>query len=217
MLNIKPVGKPSKPLRDENEIDLVAESIRGCKACELHQTRRNAVPGDGPPSWIMFVGEAPGSNEDSTGKPFVGSAGKFLGELLSVAGLAREDVFITNVLKCRPPSNRNPRTAEVSACIGHLNRQMEVIRPRLVCVLGSIALRYLLGKGSITQARGTPVLRNGILYFPTLHPAATLYDRSKKEVLIKDFESLGLLVKNGPEGLLSNLARLQGLRSLDSF
>lgn len=201
----------------EKEIDLISDSIRECKACELHLTRINAVPGDGPPSWIMLVGEAPGSTEDAQGRPFVGSAGQFLGELLSVAGLTREDVFITNVIKCRPPSNRNPKTGEVSACIGHLNRQMEAIRPRLVCILGSIALRYLLGKGSITQARGTPVLRNGVVYFPTLHPAASLYDRNKKDLLIEDFENLGFLVENGPEGLLSNLARSRGLRSLDSF
>ena len=200
-----------------DELDLIAETIRECRACELGSTRKNAVPGDGPASWILLVGEAPGSTEDSMGRPFVGSAGRFLDELLSVAGLSREDVFVTNVLKCRPPSNRTPRSGEISACMGHLKRQMETISPSLVCILGSVALRSILGMGSITQARGRPVLQNGIIYYPTLHPAASLYDRSNRDVIIGDFEKIGLLAKDGPEGLLSNFARLQGLRSLDSF
>jgi DNA polymerase len=155
--------------------------------------------------------------EDSSGRPFVGSAGRFLDELLSTAGLSRSDVFITNILKCRPPSNRNPRSGEISACIVHLERQMRVLKPGLVCILGSVALKSILGMGSITQARGKPIMKNGVIYFPTLHPAASLYDRSKTDLLIDDFKKIGILARDGPEHLLSNFAKLQGIRSLDSF
>lgn len=155
--------------------------------------------------------------EDSSGRPFVGSAGRLLDDLLSNAGLSRSDVFITNILKCRPPSNRNPRSGEISACTVFLKRQLEVIKPGLVCILGSVALKTILGMGSITQTRGKPILKNDVIYFPTLHPAASLYDRSKADLLIDDFKKIGILARDGPEHLLSNFAKLQGLISLDNF
>lgn len=210
----------SVPLNKEQEssrLAQISESILRCGGCQLSLSRKNAVPGEGPPSWIMFVGEAPGSQEDREGRPFVGSAGRSLDDLLSIAGIRRESVFITNVVKCRPPSNRMPKTNEISACRTHLKAQLDVIRPRLVCTLGGVALRSILGMGSVMQARGKPVLRNGILYLPMIHPAASLYDPKLKDVLGKDFELLGRLVEAGPDNLESQLANLRGIKTLDSF
>lgn len=165
----------------------------------------------------MFVGEAPGSHEDQEGRPFVGPAGRFLDELLSSAGIRRNSVFITNVLKCRPPYNRMPTAEEMSSCRPYLDAQLAAIRPRLVCTLGAVALKALLGSGSVTRSRGKPITRSGLVYFPTLHPAASLYDPKIKDVLHEDFRFLGQLVQRGPDDLEAYLARASGLKTLDSF
>lgn len=200
------------------QLSEVSESITSCKSCHLCRTRKHAVPGEGAASsWIMFVGEAPGGQEDLEGRPFVGSAGRFLDELLQVAGLRREEVFITNVVKCRPPSNRAPRKEEVQACRPHLEAQLRIIRPRLVCTMGAVALKSMLGIGSVTRARGKPILRNDVVYFPTLHPAASLYDPKLKDTLREDFDLLGRLVEEGPDDLEGRFAALSGLRTLDFF
>lgn len=195
----------------------ISRSIANCRDCHLSATRKNAVPGEGSPSWIFFVGEAPGFREDQEGRPFVGPAGLFLDELLSTAGIRRDSVFITNVLKCRPPHNRMPSAEEISSCRPHLDAQLAAVEPRLICTLGAVALRSLLGPGSITRLRGKPTIRNGRVYFPTLHPAASLYDPKLKDVLREDFRSLGQLVQRGPDDLEPYLARSRGLRTLDSF
>ena len=201
----------------QRQLEEIAAQISSCQRCPLWRTRKNPVPGEGPASWVVFIGEAPGAREDELGRPFVGSAGKFLDELLSVAGLERGQVFITNVVKCRPPSNRVPRSAELSACYPFLQRQLSAISPRLVCTLGGVALRSVLGLSGINRYRGRPQMRGSTVYFPTLHPAASLYDRKLREILVADFERLGELVQAGPDGLASKMASLNGLLTLDSF
>ena len=145
----------------------------------------------------MIVGEAPGKNEDLQGKPFVGAAGKFLDELLEVAGLKREDVFIANVLKCRPPSNRNPKPEEIEACATFLRQQTQTISPDVIVTLGNFATQFILRTGvGITHLRGTVQRAGRFLVLPVFHPAAAIYDRSKRDVLLSDFERVGSLVRD---------------------
>ncbi len=203
---------------EARSLDSIGQDILNCEECPLHSTRNRAVPGEGPSSaWIMLVGEAPGAREDREGRPFVGSAGKFLDRLLEAAELDRDSVFVTNVVKCRPPSNRDPRKGEISVCLKHLEAQMDFLRPRLVCILGRVALNSLLGKKTIGKWRGKPQIRKGVVYFPTIHPAACLYDPSKREVLMEDFHFMGRLAKGGPEELESRIAAEKGMKTIDSF
>jgi DNA polymerase len=150
-----------------------------------------------PESRVLFIGEAPGQAEDLKGKPFVGAAGKFLDTLLSETGLLRSDVFITNVVKCRPPRNREPKPHEIETCTPYLNRQMNVIKPRFIVTLGTHSTAYILSKAglsfqSITQARGrvyeASILGMKLAVFPTFHPAAALYSARYKEQLEEDFK-----------------------------
>ncbi len=201
----------------DERLAIIARQIGRCQRCPLHKSRANTVPGEGPATWIMFLGEAPGAQEDLQGRPFVGSAGKFLDELLTEAGLARESVFVTNVIKCRPPSNRIPRAAEIAACRPHLEAQIAALRPRLICMMGAIAMRNAIGGGSIKQLRGRPQVKRGVVYFPVLHPAASLYNPELKDVLRSDFRTLGRIIKDGPEGLLDNLGAATGHRTLDDY
>jgi len=200
-----------------SSLERIAESIRGCRGCPLFHTRTKPVPGEGSPSWIMFIGEAPGREEDREGRPFVGSAGRFLDELLATAGLERGSIFITNVVKCRPPSNRMPTVREIDACKEHLQNQIGVIGPRLIVTLGGVALKSVLGLTGIKSLRGRPILREGIVYLPLLHPAASLYDPKLKEVLMEDFRLLGSLIEAGPEGVKSRMGPARGLKTLDRF
>jgi uracil-DNA glycosylase len=174
------------------ELAIVNSQIRSCLKCELHKSRKNAVPGDGPiDAKIMFVGEGPGQNEDEQGKPFVGAAGKLLTELLESIGLSRSDVFITNIVKCRPPSNRAPRKSEIEACNPYLLSQIQLIKPRIVCALGTPAITTLLGEEySATKVHGKPTSKGNITILPMYHPAAALYDASLKEILQSDFRIL---------------------------
>ena len=155
------------------EIEKVRARIVDCRLCKLYKTRVNAVPGEGNcNAKIMLVGEAPGKKEDQLGKPFVGMAGKILDQVLDKAGIDRSKIFITNVVKCRPPGNRIPDEEEITACItNHLQRQISIIHPRVICVLGRTALESLLGMKSILANRGKTVFRNNIKYFLTIHPA----------------------------------------------
>ena len=150
------------------------------------------MPGEGnPTATIMFVGEAPGRKEDELGKPFVGSAGKILNEVLVKAGIDKSEIFITNVVKCRPPDNRVPQLDETTTCIAnYLQRQIQIIRPRVICIMGSTALESLLGMKSILIHRGKTVYRNNIKYFLTIHPAATIYNRKLRSYLEKDMTIL---------------------------
>lgn len=183
---------PVRPLAE------IREEVSTCKACSLCEGRTNVVFGEGNPhARVMIIGEAPGKNEDLQGKPFVGAAGKFLDELLEVAGLKREDVFIANVLKCRPPSNRNPKSEEIEACATFLRQQTQTISPDVIVTLGNFATQFILRTGvGITHLRGTVQRAGRFLVLPVFHPAAAIYDRSKRDVLLSDFERVGSLVRD---------------------
>ncbi|HEY4026193.1 MAG TPA: uracil-DNA glycosylase [Candidatus Dormibacteraeota bacterium] len=164
--------------------------IRACTLCGLHATRTQAVPGTGPmPSEIMIVGEAPGFNEDVQGHPFVGAAGKLLDTLLGQIGLSRQNVFITNVLKCRPPQNRDPMPHEAEACLPYLRQQFALVRPKAVLILGRHALeRMLPGVGSISRVHGQIFMRSGVAFMPCYHPAAALHNGNLLSDLQRDFD-----------------------------
>ena len=170
--------------------------VRACPKCRLAETRTLAVPGEGSSTArIMFVGEGPGENEDKTGRPFIGAAGQFLNSLLQKAGIAREDVFITNVVKCRPPGNRDPLSDEIEACNDYLMAQIAIIEPKLICPLGSPALKTLLGAHlKITQARCKVFRKNGILFIPLFHPAAALHRKELVNTLQSDILVLKELI-----------------------
>jgi DNA polymerase len=169
-------------------LDALHEQIRACVACPLSRTRIQAVPGDGPvTARIMAVGEAPGETEDRVGKPFVGSAGQLLTKLLESVGLQRSDLYITNVLKCRPPGNRDPLPEEVEACAHFLDAQVELIRPDVILLLGRHALQRILpGAPGISRSHGTRIRDRGRLYVPLYHPAAALYNGSLLATLQDD-------------------------------
>lgn len=184
--------KAPLPESPAERLSILEDYVRSCRRCSLHATRTNAVPGTGPVSAeVMIVGEAPGFNEDMQGKPFVGAAGKLLDTLLGQIGLDRESVYITNVLKCRPPQNRDPMPNEVEACSVFLQRQLEWIRPRVVLVLGRHALERLLpGHGPISRVHGTFVERGEVAYVPLYHPAAALHNGSLVTDLQRDFDKV---------------------------
>lgn len=174
-----------------DSLEKVAEEVTGCPMCKLARTRKNAVPGEGQlAAKVMFVGEAPGRSEDEKGRPFVGAAGRILDEMLEKASIPRSQVFITNVVKCRPPNNRVPEDDEVVACRPYLDRQVAVIRPRIICVLGRTAYSSLLGGASITANRGKIIEKGGQKYFLTIHPAAAIYNRSMLGLLEADLKKL---------------------------
>ena len=173
-------------------LETLHAEIRACVKCSLHATRTQAVPGVGPcPADIMIVGEAPGFNEDRQGEPFVGAAGKLLDTLLGRIGLGRSDVYITNVLKCRPPQNRDPMPNEVESCSPYLARQLSLIKPKVVLILGRHALERLLpGQGSISRIHGSLVRRGDVAYVPLYHPAAALHNGALVADLERDFDSV---------------------------
>ena len=183
------------------ELNQLHDTIRSCKNCGLHATRTQAVPGTGPcPADVMIVGEAPGFNEDRQGEPFVGAAGKLLDTLLARISLSRSQVFITNVLKCRPPMNRDPMPNEAEACSPYLARQLELIKPKVVLILGRHALERLMpGQGSISRVHGSLIKRGDVAYVPLYHPAAALHNGSLVADLEHDFD----LVKQYLDKLLA--------------
>ena len=178
------------------ELEAFARQVAGCTSCRLAQGRTQVVFGVGNPAAdLMFVGEAPGFHEDKQGYPFVGQAGKLLDKLLAGIGLERGDVYVANVLKCRPPGNRDPAPDEIQACEGHLFRKIELIRPRVVATLGNFATKLLAGKPTgITRVHGTEqeVTLGGsrVLLYPLYHPAAALYTPAMLNVLEQDFARL---------------------------
>jgi DNA polymerase len=177
-------------------LELIAQldhEVRECMKCDLCTARKNAVPGDGNvKAKVMFVGEAPGQEEDLQGKPFVGAAGKLLTQLLNLAELKREDVYITNIVKCRPPENRPPRANEISACSSYLERQIKLINPRLLCPMGNVALKVFLGKDvSISRIHGQVISTSeGHVIYPLYHPAAALYTARLKGTLEEDIRRM---------------------------
>lgn len=180
-----------------SELQLIHSQVLECTKCELHRSRTHAVPGDGPiDAKIMFVGEGPGQNEDEQGRPFVGAAGKYLTELLESIGLNRSDVFITNIVKCRPPNNRAPRKSEIEACNPYLQSQMRLIKPRVICALGTPAIATLMGdEYSAGKSHGRPATKGEVTILPMYHPAAALYDPSLKATISHDFQILKQLLE----------------------
>lgn len=168
------------------------EEIKDCRKCRLCESRTNVVFGEGnPEAGIMFVGEAPGENEDLQNRPFVGAAGKILTDLLGRIGLKREDVYIANVVKCRPPENRNPQPDEIEACKPFLWKQIDLIHPRVICTLGNFAAQTLLEKKvAITKVRGQYFQVRNFFVYPMLHPAAVLHQGRLRPALEEDFQKL---------------------------
>ena len=177
-------------LVDAEALAALHDRINVCTSCRLHETRTRAVPGDGPvTARIMAVGEAPGENEDRTGRPFVGAAGQLLTRLLQSIGLDRQDIYICNVLKCRPPGNRDPEPDEVSSCAHFLDEQVALIRPDVILLLGRHAVgRLLPGMPGISRIYGQRVRRGDRLYVPLFHPAAALYNASLLRTLEEDMQ-----------------------------
>jgi uracil-DNA glycosylase len=177
------------------DLSLIAygDQVAGCERCALAKTRTQVVFGSGSPTAdLMFVGEAPGFHEDKQGVPFVGAAGKLLSKLLEGIGLSRDEVYIANVLKCRPPGNRDPQPEEIEACESHLFRQIELIQPKLVATLGNFATKLLSGRpNGITQVHGreqhVTLGGNEVTLYPIFHPAAALYTPRMLQVLEQDF------------------------------
>lgn len=184
----------------EDSLEKIATEVRGCPLCKLARTRKNAVPGEGQlAAKVMFIGEAPGRSEDEKGRPFVGAAGRILDDMLKKAGIERSQVFIANVVKCRPPNNRVPEEDEAAACRPYLDRQIALIRPKVICILGKTAYSSLLGGNSITANRGKIVDKAGQKYFLTIHPAAAIYNRSLLSVLEADLKKLAKEIKDKKE------------------
>jgi DNA polymerase len=178
------------------KLDIVKQKVIKCKKCELHKTRDNAVPGKGNfKSDVIFVGEAPGKNEDKHGEPFIGIAGKKLNSALEMAGVSRDNVYITNIVKCRPPNNRVPKTDERNTCQEYLKEEIAIIKPKIICVLGNTAFNSVLGGSEITKFRGKVIRKNNQLYFITIHPAATIYNQKLIDVLNEDIAALFELIK----------------------
>jgi uracil-DNA glycosylase family 4 len=170
-----------------SELAELCEEIRACQKCILAQGRTHAVPGEGPDAAdIMFIGEGPGFHEDRQGRPFVGAAGKYLDELLEKIDLQREDVFIANVVKCRPPGNRDPQPDEISACRPYLDKQIELIRPHLVVTLGRFSMQRYFPGASISRIHGQAKRVGNVIYYPMFHPAAALHQPRWRSLVEED-------------------------------
>lgn len=179
-----------------NQLETVKQDVIKCTKCDLCKTRTNSVPGKGNfQSDVIFVGEAPGRNEDKNGEPFVGAAGKKLSAALEGAGISREEVYITNVVKCRPPNNRVPNTKERDTCKKYLKEEISIIKPKIICVLGNTAFNSILGGSEITKFRGKLVRKDSQLYFLTIHPAATIYNQELISTLNEDIVKLFDLIR----------------------
>jgi DNA polymerase len=199
------------------KLEQIKKEIENCIKCPLCNTRNRTVPGSGDPEAdILFVGEAPGQKEDEQGVPFCGAAGKFLDEMLSVIGLSRDKVFIANTLKCRPPENRDPEDSEKEACRPYLDRQVEIINPKLIVCLGrhSVAT-FMPGAGGISKLHGKAVRRpNGQVYLALYHPAAALHNGGLRSTLIEDFKKIPAIINKIKNS--ENQKQKQTRRSLNS-
>ncbi len=170
-----------------SELTELYEEIASCQRCVLSQARKRAVPGEGPEdSEIVFIGEGPGFHEDQQGRPFVGAAGQFLEELLESIGLKRDDVYICNVIKCRPPGNRDPLPEEIETCKPYLERQIQLISPRMIVTLGRFSMEHYFPGAKISQIHGQPRKAGGIIYYPMYHPAAALHQPKWRLVVKED-------------------------------
>ena len=180
----------------DSKLEIIRRNVIECTKCELCKTRTNSVPGKGNfQSDVIFVGEAPGRNEDKLGEPFVGIAGQRLVLALQGAGISRESVYITNVVKCRPPNNRVPTISERGTCRDYLEKEISIIKPKIICILGNTAFNSILGGSEITKYRGKIVKKNNQFYFLTVHPAATIYNQELISVLKEDINKLFWLIR----------------------
>jgi DNA polymerase len=175
-----------------DSLDEVKEEVKKCNKCILCQNRTNTVFGVGNENAeVMFIGEGPGADEDREGEPFVGKAGKLMNQALIGLGISREKIYIANIVKCRPPNNRTPLKEEANACLDYLRNQVMLIKPKIIVLLGSTALKNILGEQyGITASRGKWIEKKGIKYMPTFHPAALLRDENKKIDFWKDLEQV---------------------------
>ena len=183
-------------MKSDDILAQVAKEVSVCTKCQLHFSRKQAVPGEGPPNAeILFSGEGPGFHENDQGRPFVGAAGRFLEELLESIGMTREQVFITNVVKCRPPGNRDPRPEEIDTCTGnYLDRQVQAINPKVIVTLGRYSMGLYLPNAKISDVHGQALRVKGRLVVPMYHPAAALHQGSLKPVVERDFAKLPELI-----------------------
>ncbi len=183
-----------------HKLDSIAENVRECHKCELCETRIKAVPGKGNfDADVIFVGEAPGRNENIHGEPFVGAAGKRLDMILEDTGIDRKDVYITNIVKCRPPKNRVPSKKEEESCNDFIKQEIEIINPKIICVMGNTAYGTLLDGKEITKNHGKIVEKDGRKFFVTFHPAATIYNQKLVEELKEDFRKLAKFLETKDE------------------
>ncbi len=191
---------PTEGVSPMESLEQIADLVRNCTDCPLSGGRTNAVPGEGNPhAEVMFIGEGPGFQEDRQGRPFVGPAGKLLDGLLASIGTNREEVFIANVVKCRPPDNRDPAPAEMAACTKYLDRQIELVNPKLIVTLGRFAFgRYFPGEG-ITKSRGKVREKDGRKIFPVLHPAAVLRREELRPTMVEDFKTIAEILEGRSE------------------
>ena len=184
-------------MSDEQELEKLAKQIVVCTKCELHRSRKKAVPGEGPThAEIMFIGEGPGARENELGRPFIGASGKFLDQLLEQAGVTRADVWITNVVKCRPPGNRDPLPDEIKTCTGnYLQRQIEIVNPSIIVTLGRHSMGLFFKGAKITQIHGQMQKAGDRFMIPMYHPAAALHQISLKPEIMADFARLPALLR----------------------
>ena len=179
-----------------SELQELASRINVCTDCRLSEGRTRAVPGEGPErAELMFIGEGPGYHEDQQGRPFVGPAGQFLEQLLASIGMTRDQVFIANMIKCRPPNNRDPLPGEVAACSKYLDRQIQLIAPKVIVTLGRHSLAKFLPGVAISKAHGKAVRKDGFILYPIYHPAAALHQQSLRSVIEEEFKAIPSLLQ----------------------
>lgn len=184
-------------MNPELELKKIAEAVCICKKCDLCHSREKGVPGEGPAdAEIMFIGEGPGFHENMQGRPFVGAAGDLLVELLGVIGMKREQVYITNVVKCRPPGNRDPNPEELRICSPYLDKQLQIINPKVIVTLGRYSMARFIPHAKISEVHGQAIRVNGMLVVPFFHPAAALHRPSLRSIVEEDFSNLPEIIKN---------------------
>ncbi|MFO7821981.1 MAG: uracil-DNA glycosylase [Lentisphaeria bacterium] len=205
-----PTPKAAKALvvneADPRDWDELMEAVQTCTKCALSQSRTHAVFGEGAiNASVMFIGEGPGYHEDQSGRPFVGRAGKLLTRMIKAMQFQREDVFITNIVKCRPPGNRNPQDEEAAACMPYLNRQIDIIKPRVLVLLGAVPLRHLLGLQGITKIHGNFYKYRDIDVLPTYHPSFLLRSPQRKAEAWEDLQKVMQAVGKNPEATMRQM------------
>lgn len=202
----------------ETDLRAIAAEVRVCTACKLHLSRKQAVPGEGPPQAdLMFIGEGPGFHENEQGRPFVGAAGRFLEELLASIGMNRQQVFICNVVKCRPPANRDPLPEEIEACSGYLERQIVAVNPKVIVTLGRFSMARFFPNARISAVHGQGRTVNGRMVVAMYHPAAALHQPSLRRQVEEDFARLPEWLARAPRPSTPEPDTSPGLEQLSLF